>query len=332
MYTLKRVATLTVVLALGTLGLTACSSDEPVDDVSDTPTVDVASRLAGMNRKAEVDPETATVRLPADYVVQETEEEGEVISAAHDAAAAECAREELGIPWVATEPAELLPTDEMWSDYGPWTKSVAEKFAFVEPQSDRKLIFNGYVEKPEGYVGIEDAPGPNDHISASQLEEIREACVDKPELLRFDAFELWEYGPGQEALNDEVDTRQQDPKMQALLEELRVCYVENGIEFDENLAWVGFAADAAPASEKPNEEHITEEQIQLALKTVECKDQINFTQRVADIIAERQVPIIEEYADDLFTIRAKWDNAAAEAKEYIASHPELFEPVSSNKK
>ena len=70
---------------------------------------------------------------------------------------------------------------------------------------------------------------------------------------------------------------------------------------------------------------INEEQITLALQTVECKARINFTQRAADIIAERQIPIIEEHAEELVAAREKWDATVAEAKEYIAQHPELFE-------
>ena len=73
-------------------------------------------------------------------------------------------------------------------------------------------------------------------------------------------------------------------------------------------------------------EKINEEQIALALKTVECKDRVDFTRRAADITAERQVPIIEEHADELFAVRKTWDDTVAEAQEYIAAHPELFEP------
>ena len=53
---------------------------------------------------------------------------------------------------------------------------------------------------------------------------------------------------------------------------------------------------------------------------------VNFTRRAADITAERQIPIIEEYADELLAGREKWDDTVAEAESYIAAHPELFEP------
>ena len=314
MHTSKRVAALAVALALGALGLTACSSDKAGGGASGSASVDVSSKLAGMNRKAEVDPETATVKFPVDYVELGEQEDSSVLRAASEAAVAECAREELGIPWVATEPDGYMPTEHMWQRYGPWTKPVAEKFGFVDPMGDGALIVNGYVEEPEGYEPI---PWPNAEIPEADQEKVFDTCNEKQEVKRFDENELWVLGPGQQALNDEHEAVNQDPRMQALFDELRICYAENGMEFDEEL----------PGYITADTDTIDEEQIELALKTVECKDQINFTQRAADIIAERQVPVIEEYADELFQNRANWDAAVAEAKEYIASHPELFEPV-----
>ncbi|AWE43215.1 hypothetical protein [Actinobaculum sp. 313] len=314
MHTVKRVAVLTIALALGASAVAACSSDESGGGASGSASVDVSSKLAGMSRKAEVDPETAVVKFPVDYVELGEQEDSSILYSARDAAVAECAREELGIPWVATEPDGYMPTAHMWQRYGPWTKPVAEKFAFVDPMGDGALIVNGYVEEPDGYELI---PWPNEGIPEADRNKVFDTCNSKPEVKRFDDNDLWVVGPGQQALNDEEDAVDQDPRMQALFDELRTCYAENGMELDEEL----------PGYITAYRDTIDEEQIELALKTVECKDQINFTRRAADIIAERQVPVIEEYADELFQNRANWDAAVAEAKEYIASHPELFEPV-----
>jgi len=311
----QAVAILVGVLVFGMLSLAACSSsDELGGGAQESVSVDVSSKLAGMNRKAEVDPETATVKLPADYVELGEQEDVSNLHAAYSAALAECAREELGVPWVALEPDGYKPTSHMWNLYGPWTKPVAEKFAFVPPMGDGALVVNGYVEPPEGY---ELVPMPNEDLSDEQRNRVYEVCGSKPEVTRFDEKKLWTVGPGQQALNDEVAAVDQDPRMQALFDELAVCYDNNGMEFDREV----------PGYITADTQTIDEEQIELALKTVDCKDQIDFTQRAADIIAERQVPIIEEHADELFQIRANWDATVAEAKEYIAAHPELFEPV-----
>ncbi|MGO1592408.1 MAG: hypothetical protein ACTH1Z_10340 [Ancrocorticia sp.] len=251
--------------------------------------------------------------LPVDNVALGEQEDSSVMYAARDAALAQCARDELGIPWVAEEPDGYMPTRHMWDRYGPWTKPVAEKFGFVEPMGDGGLIVNGIVDPPPDYEPI---PWPNETIPESERDKVFETCNSTHQVEQFDENRLWTIGPGQEALNDEEIAVNRDPRMEELFGELTACYQNSGMEFDENVPGLVTAADF---------ENINEEQVELALKTVECKDQIDFTQRAADIIAERQVPIIEEHAEELFAAREKWDDTVAEAEEYIAAHPELFE-------
>ena len=75
---------------------------------------------------------------------------------------------------------------------------------------------------------------------------------------------------------------------------------------------------------------INEEQVGLALKTVECKNQIDFTQRVADILAKYQMKVIDKHSNELFATRKKWDGLVAEAETYIAANPEYFVQVGAN--
>ena len=294
-------------LLVGALASGCTGSDEGDASAGGT------TNLNGINPKAEVDPETAVVTLPVDYVALGEQEDSSTIWAARDAAIAQCAREELNIPWVATAPDPYMPTRHMWARYGPWTEDVAQKFGFVEPMGDGALIVNGIVEEPEGHEWI---PWPNEGIPEEQRSKTAEVCNSKPEVQRFDEVALWVNGPGQQALNDESNAVNHDVRMQELFGELEACYINEGMEMDPELP--GYVVGAEPK--------INEEQIALALKTVECKDQVNFTRRAADITAERQIPIIEEHADELFAVRKKWDDTVAEAESYIAAHPELFEP------
>lgn len=294
-------------LLVGALASGCTGSDEGDASAGGT------TNLNGINPKAEVDPETAVVTLPVDYVALGEQEDSSTIWAARDAAIAQCAREELNIPWVATAPDPYMPTRHMWARYGPWTEDVAQKFGFVEPMGDGALIVNGIVEEPEGHEWI---PWPNEGIPEEQRSQTAEVCNSKPEVQRFDEVALWVNGPGQQALNDESNAVNHDVRMQELFGELEACYINEGMEMDPELP--GYVVGAEPK--------INEEQIALALKTVECKDQVNFTRRAADITAERQIPIIEEHADELFAVRKKWDDTVAEAESYIAAHPELFEP------
>lgn len=273
----------------------------------------VQSDLSNLNRKAEVDSETAIVNLPVDAVDRGEQVDSTTLRAARDARVAQCARDELDIPWVAERPDPYIPAMHMWSMFGPWTQPVAEKFAFVEPMGDGALIVNGIVEEPADYEPI---PWVNENIAEADRDKVFETCNSTEAVMEFDETRLWTIGPGQEALNEEQEAVIRDPEMQALSDELAVCFEENGMEMHRDFPGFPLNADF---------NNINEEQIALALKTVECKDQTNFTQRAADIIAERQVPMIEEYAEELFAAREEWDDTVAEAEEYIASHPELFE-------
>lgn len=312
----SRITVVTISSAIIFFGVAGCgaasSKGDGTSHSTSSDSAQVETVLEGLNRKAEVDPDTAIVTLPVDFVSIGEQTESSVIFRAREAALAKCAREKLNVPWTATAPDPYIPTLHMWTKYGPWTTSVAEKFAFVEPMGDGALIVNGFVPAPEGHEFI---PWPNEDISEDSRNQVFEVCNSDPEVIRFDEESLWVNGPGQEALNSEQLEVNRDQRMRELFTELSACYSEYGMEMSPT--YPGFiTADT---------QLINEEQITLALQTVECKARINFTQRAADIIAERQIPIIEEHAEELVAAREKWDATVAEAKEYIAQHPELFE-------
>ena len=304
-----RLVACVILLVLFVAGCGGTPTDQPNSGVNGNADPDLSS----LSRTAEVDPETAIVTLPEDAVTRGEQVDSSTLSAARDARVAQCARDELDIPWVAERPDPYIPAMHMWNWFGPWTKPVAEKFAFVEPMGDGALIVNGIVEPPADYEPI---PWVNENIAEADRDNVFETCNSTEAVMEFDETRLWTIGPGQEALNEEQEAVIRDPEMQALSDELAVCFEENGMEMHRDFPGFPLNADF---------NNINEEQIALALKTVECKDQTNFTQRAADIIAERQVPIIEEYAEELFAAREEWNNTVAEAEEYIASHPELFE-------
>ncbi len=299
-----------VALIAVAVAISGCASDQEVGPEGGK----ALEGLSGFSAKAELDPATATVSFPADQVALGDQEDSSVLLSAVAVAGAKCARDTLNIPWVALPPDPYSPTAHMYTYYGPWTKTVAEKFAFVTPMGDGALMVNGYIAEPEGHVWIDD---PNAAISEEDRQKFSKTCIeDNPDAQRFNEVNLWVWGPGQRALADEMQDVENDPRVISLFEELGACYREEGMTPDPEFPWSITAAV----------DEINEEQIELALKTVECKDRIDFTQRIADIIAERQLPVIEKYADELIADRKKWDETVAEATDYIAANPEMFVP------
>lgn len=302
------------------------------------------SNLSGLDLTAHVDPENASVSLPSDRLLVSADEE-EFISTAYRAAQTLCARAQ-GVPW---ERSWRLPDDPIlnaWNQYGPWTAEVAQRFAFVEPQTETSLIRNRIIfpETPQ--------PEPTlvmDMFTEDQLA-IGHECHNDPQVKEFDTSELHQPGPWYDAVFDAYDQAEKDPRGLQLFEELSACYADNGMEMDPEQP--GFIVGAqqyavtreveltencrtdGPAGgddtcgiyhEPTGESAINEEQIALALTTVQCKDSINFTQRMADLIAEKQAPGIEKYADEIIALRTNADELLAKAKEYNAAHPEAFE-------
>lgn len=52
---------------------------------------------------------------------------------------------------------------------------------------------------------------------------------------------------------------------------------------------------------------------------VECKSQIDFVERLADLMAQQQAPVLVEYADELLAERATADAVVAEARAVLAA-------------
>ncbi len=262
--------------------------------------------------EAVIDRDSAIVHFPSDSFARWDQEGDAILTAAYLGALAVCAQTKLNIPWRTDTPDPYSPTAHMWNAYGPWTKEVAEKFAFVRPKGDRALVTSGIVEAPEGYEAFPDL---NEGISPSDREKVQVECAEDPQVRMFYDAMTVSPGPGQEALNAEVEGRKSDPQITEIISDLSQCYTREGMEMSEQ--HTGYPVTA-------NLRQITEEQIQLALRSVACKEEVRFVERVSTAIAARQVPIIEEYYEDLAGAREQWEANVKSAKEFIAAHPDVY--------
>jgi hypothetical protein len=89
------------------------------------------------------------------------------------------------------------------------------------------------------------------------------------------------------------------------LDDLDACFVREGMEPDPEFLYVPLGADPTV---------IDETQISLALATVACRDEVDFTRRVADVLAQQQAPIIVAYLDELVEQRADLDESVRQAR------------------
>ncbi|MCP2282210.1 hypothetical protein APR04_001105 [Promicromonospora umidemergens] len=302
-----------LVLAVASLALTACQGGDLSSDVSVGE--NSSDSVAGSDASYTLDREIGAVILPLDRTVPDREDSN-LITSAQWAAAAVCARE-AGVGFMTDRYVENNAY-RAEAFFGPWTIRQAEKYGFVEPWlTDADLVANGVM--PEGHG---DASSNNPEVSAvngnlsDEEKAIVEDCWDSPEVKELDV----KYGsaPWMEEV-EEVDSRFIEGAAGGeLFDELYACYREAGMEP---------AADVPGSVEGADPRVIDEEQIELAVKTVQCKEETQFTERLAKEWAQAQAQVLAPYTQELADQRAELDKLLSAAEAYLADHPEVAEPT-----
>lgn len=303
---MKRIRILAVIgIASSAFALGACQAADTTQ----------GANAADIDTHAEVDVATSRVIFPS-TPFRITEEERYIIDTAHNVAVNKCAQEELGIN-AQYSGFTSLQSDvyEMFNEYGPWTEDMASRFGYVDPQTEADMIANG----------IEGAPadakltnwGDMPELSDVDFERVNKECRSKPEVKQFSLVQLENSQPvamSKITVADIEEKIKNDERGQAVFSDLKECYTKNNIAFEE------IADSAAPSLVRvtaSNPDAINEEQIQLALKDVACKNKVNMIPRLADIWAEYEAPVIQENAIELQAYREKIDDLIAKANVYI---------------
>ncbi len=261
----------------------------------------VPTQVRGISLEAELNEETGAVVLPADRFT-ETFLEMDLLATASSVAVGQCAAERgvtLTPPKPLTDPVYVA---EQY--YGPWTRDQAERFGFVEPMTQADLAANGIV------AGTPDADGPPPNGDLTDEDwKVVDACAAAPQSTRFDDA-LRHVGPWYAELEAVRDQVFDDSEAKDALADLEACYEQAGI---------GVSRDDSPGWPRgANGSVIDQQQIQLALASVECKQKTDFTARVAAVEARLQAPIIVKYADELVQKRAEIDQALTAARALLA--------------
>ncbi len=305
----RRAASVAAVFCVLGSSLAACAGDD-VDSVNE-------QYVSGINPKAELDYDAATVRLPSSYVETNYQENDMfLLDDASSGAYLKCAHEKAGFDMTVGYPVDREePVRDVFWRYGPWTKEMAEKYAFVPPLTDGEMMFNGFVPRPADWVAPESSGNPFEGVSDQERERIREVCGKDPDALRFLPSTVSSDGPAAVELSGAWDRAERDPRVQGLVDELDQCFRGQGLEAHPRRIGSPTAGDPGV---------LNEEQIEIALKTVECKDEVDFTQRLADVLAEYEMEIIDGNASELVAARELWDDRVLEARQYIAENPDYF--------
>jgi hypothetical protein len=291
-----------VVLALFLGGCsTAGSGPSAVASATAASTAQVEqARDRGVVLDAELDPSTGAVILPYDRFIP-TPDENEDVMVASTVLLSQCVAES----GVMFDPVSRIDQSIYYSEtfYGPWTNAQAEKFGFVRPMSDADLVANGIVASDSRPAEGESATeGGVERPDADQA--VFDECAQSPDFEALNAG-LMRDGPWEAQLPSSGDEVFEDPVAAAALDDLDACFVREGMEPDPEFLYVPLGADPTV---------IDETQISLALATVACRDEVDFTRRVADVLAQQQAPIIVAYLDELVEQRADLDESVRQAR------------------
>jgi len=266
-----------------------------------------AARVRGVVLDAELDRESGAVILPLDRLFLTTNEQY-LITDAVTALVSKCAAAQ-GVDF-DPGPVVSKPIYESEEFYGNWTVAQAERFGFVRPSSEADLVANGVIEPPPGFQSYES---PNINLTDAESAVV-EQCYKSPEAKSL-RDSVGGVGPWFAMAEGLIDTPSplvvDDPRVKEAWSDLSACFARAGLEPNSDPYWMGSPVGA-------RSDVIDEEQISLSLKTVACKDEVAFTERVADVTAEKQAAIIVKYLDEMVAYRQSADEALATARQIVA--------------
>jgi hypothetical protein len=278
-----------VPVCLLVLVLAGCGADGPQDEPDEVVV------------RAELDVETGAVVLPYD-AYRPSPSELDLLAVASSAVVADCG-DALGIDF---EPLGETLDDPVYASepyFGPWTLAQADRFGFVQPQSDRDLVVNGITDHANGSGDAAGGPQPEAPPNASLTDEdwsALDACVTSDERAVLFREAAVQSGPWTQSIEAISSSLSSGPPGAAVLADLVACYEERGMRPGTDEPWYPLGADALA---------IDATQIAMAGAVVECKVGTDFTQRMADIEASQQAEVIREYEADLVLQRERLDEA-----------------------
>jgi len=293
-------ALVTTVLVAG------CSSPDEGADARAQSAIDVSVTL---------DEENGTIVLPYDRFIPDRVD-ASLLQTAQQVVATLCAREQ-GVGFMTGRFVEI-PTYRSEPFYGPWTLAQAERYGFVSPfLTDADLRANGIVPEDYGSPSLlnnAEVAAVNEKLTDEDRAVVEE-CYRSPERAEFTV--KGGGGPWDDELRQAEEPILAGETLTEPLDELYACYRERGLEPDT--ARPGLVVGADPG-------RIDEEQVALAVQTVECKQETDFTRRVADALAAAQAEVLLDYADEVVAQGEELQRALDAAQRYVAAHPEAFEP------
>lgn len=187
------------------------------------------------------------------------------------------------------------------SQYGSWNvKHAANHFTSSKVREEQSRIYDSIPED----------------VKASCREEHREEL----DMLYFDEADEKKYRPVRRISGEAYQRAQGDPEWKKARSEWWTCLRERGLTPREGEGdWMSEESAHLMTSSQDNEESKPEE-IRLATIEAECNQKVGMAQRLGDLEASYQGPLIEKNQAKLNQLKEEKEKHVARAREIIATH------------
>ncbi|MFE5309531.1 hypothetical protein [Isoptericola sp. NPDC056605] len=227
-----------------------------------------------------------------------TQQEHEAIFNAHTLAIANCA-ERNGI---AYHYGEIIPETETDRDYGLWVPAAAKQAGYAPVESEEKK--QAVAETLSGESDVE--------ISDADFAKLEQNCANDPDVLRL--TEHKGSGPWSEGLGNAWTAFQSSDVYNTIRNEWAKCLSGNGIDAASDTRTL----DAAV----PRDAYLTSSAAtrDVAIVDANCKQSIDMIQRLADLHAAYEAPVLDEWSSELSALHDKYEQQVADAEAYLAKN------------
>lgn len=288
------------VIAL-TAGLSSCSGGQPQGLSEQKSGGEAAAKtdpVLDYSYKAVIDRASGTVRLPLDVALgfpgttdhfsESSPEESKYMVACLTKA---------GYPHTYEPERDSLDTE--WYYFGPWVESNVERWGYAgppHPSGDADTTFSVVQPRPgvrekEGYLDAVD-----DCVAAVTVtgNTVWSIYTKLPE-------------PVKNADSDAIDFATSSDTYREVIGEWRECIEGNGLEMVKEYTGSGWI-------EGIELDVLDEKNIRAAMVDVQCKDKVNYMQRILDVAAAYQGPIVEKYEAEIIDAAQQIADRRSEVK------------------
>ena len=210
------------------------------------------------------------------------------------------------------------------------------KECYAKKGYDFEILENGWVSGNASQYGSWNVKHAANHFTSSKVrdeqeriyesipEDVRASCREEHreelDMLYFDEDDEKKYRPVGRIRGEAYQRAQGDPEWKKARSEWWTCLRERGLTPREGESdWMSEESAHFMASSQGNEETKPEE-IRLATIEAECNQKVGMAQRLGDLEASYQGPLIEKNQAKLNQLKAEKEKRVAKARESIATH------------